>query len=64
METYQGAVCIINLNLNVWPQMLFNIPGVAGAFLQTLPSLIHSLSDPFVQKLQDTVYPKPEELGS
>ena len=33
--------------------------GAAGA-----DSLIHSLSDHFVQNHQDTVYPKPYELGS
>ena len=37
---------------------IINRPGVAGAVLQSLPSLIHSLRDTFVQNLHDTVYPK------
>ena len=41
-----------------------NRPGVAGAVLQLPPSLINSLSHPLVQNLQDTLYLKPEELGS
>ena len=42
---------------------LFNRPSVAGAVLSTPLSLINlfidSLGDPFVQNIQDTVYPKP-----
>ena len=42
----------------------FNRPRVAGAVLQSPPSLINSLSDPLVQNLQDTVNTKLLELGS
>ena len=42
---------------------LINRPGVAWAVPQSPLLLVHLISDPFVQKLQDTVYPKPEELG-
>ena len=47
---------------------LFNRPGVAGAVLQTPPSLIdsfiHSLSDPLWKYLQKIITPKPFELGT
>ena len=38
---------------------LFNIPGVAGAVLQTALSLINSISHPLVQNIEDTFTPKP-----
>ena len=33
--------------------MVFNIPGLAGAVLQTPLALIHSLSDPFPPNIQN-----------
>ena len=42
---------------------LFNRPGVAGAVLQTPPSLIKSVIL-FSKYLPKTLNPKPEELGS
>ena len=38
--------------------------GVAGAVLQSPPSIINYLTDYLVQNLQDTVNPKLLELGS
>ena len=43
--------------------LIINRLGVAGGVLQTPLSLIHSLTHPFVQNLQGTVYPKPYEQG-
>ena len=43
---------------------VFNRPGVAVAVLQSPPLLTDSLTDPFVQNLQDTVNPNLLELGS
>ena len=48
--------------LNFMTRCIINRPGVAWAVPQSPLLLIHLISDPFVQKLQDTVYPKPEEL--
>ena len=43
--------------------LLIKRPGVAGAVLQTpsslIDSFIHWVCHPFVQNLQDSVYPKP-----
>ena len=58
--------------LGFWIYSVFNRPGVARAVpytpLSLINSVIHSciqsLSHPFVQNLQDTVFPKPQELGS
>ena len=48
--------------------IVYTRPCVAGAVQQSplsLPdSLINKLSGPFVQNIQDTVYPKPKELWS
>ena len=41
---------------------IFTRPSVAGAVLQTPPSLIQSASDPFPPNLQNTITPKPLEL--
>ena len=43
---------------------IFNRPGVAGAVLQSPPSLIHWPSHPFPPNLQDIINDKPLELGS
>ena len=43
---------------------IFNRPGVAGAVLQSPPSLIDSVSDGLWKYIPNTVNPKPEELGS
>ena len=43
------------------PDKVINRPGVAGAVLQTPPSLIHSISES--KYLPNTLNPKPEELG-
>ena len=39
-------------------------PGVGGAVLQTPFSLIDKVGHPFVQNLQNTFTPKPEELAT
>ena len=51
-------------NVSAYKGYIFNRPGVAGVVLQSPPLLINSLRDPFVKNLQDTVYPKQEELVS
>ena len=48
----------------LFPQCIFNRPGVAGAVLQTASSLIHSVGQPFPPNLQNIINHKPEELGS
>ena len=56
--------CVIHTNQNLLKHaLLFDRPCVAEAVLQTPSSLIHWLSDPFLQNLQNTVYPKASEMG-
>ena len=43
---------------------IINRPGVAGAVLQSPPSLIYSLTAPLVPICSYTVIPKPSELES
>ena len=64
-----ASACPLELTLsNGRPKVkhgkLFNRPGVAGAFLQTPPSLTDWVSDPFPSNLQNTITPKPLELGT
>ena len=47
-----------------WWHIIINRPGVAGAVLQSPPSVINWLSDGLWKYIQSTVNPKPEELES
>ena len=42
---------------------ILNRPSVAGAVLQTPPSIIKSVTDPFPPDIPNIISPKPLELG-
>ena len=43
---------------------IINRPGIAGAVLQTALSLIHSVTHPLIQNIEDTFKRKPKKLGT